>query len=93
MVIVSLAVQYSSSKFFPDAAPLLEEERYVRLGALPLDRNYPFGVHGSSASSALAAHDYPIDFTEAEDADVFDERLDRKKSHGWPGLAKMIDAR
>src|SRR5690606_2647422 len=73
------AIQQPACLRFADAAPLFEEERYVRLLALPLDVPDPVGFHLPRAVAAFSAHDHPADAGQVEDPQVLQQRLHGQK--------------
>ena len=86
-------VEYTSSRFRSEPAPLLEEERHVGFLALVADVAYPFDVHGPRAWAAFAANDHPVDAVEVEFSDRADERFDGEKPHGRGHILNVPDAR
>src|SRR5262249_38135890 len=74
-------------------APLLEKEGNLRRTALTLNVHHPFPLHGPCAVAAFTPDDDPIDSSQIDRAQVFQQRLDGKKRHGRFSGTKIIDAR
>src|SRR5215467_3003058 len=74
-----LAVKGSPARFRRRAAPLFEEERDPRLGALISDCPYPLGPDRTMTGPALAADDYPGDAVERKMGDWAGQGLHREE--------------
>ena len=83
------AVESSSGALLEDAAPLLEEERYVIAGAVVADFPHPFDVHGSCAWTGLAADDDPGHSLDVNIAYRAEERLYGEEASGERGVLQM----
>jgi hypothetical protein len=75
MIIVGAAIQFAAGDTLPDAAPLLEEERYAGAPTLTLNADHPLFVHRASTGTAFSANDHPIDSRQVELPEIFEERL------------------
>ena len=85
-------IQCPTPGFWPESAPLLEEEGHFGSDAQIAYRAGPFELHGSRARSAFAADDDPVDAGEIEGLDRSDEGFDGKEANFGRGLAEMAHA-
>ena len=70
--------------FLADASPLFEEERNTRSLTLSANVAHPRGAHGSCSGATLSSHNDPVDPFQVQRSQMFQQRLNRKKSHLWP---------
>src|SRR5262245_43580166 len=82
-------VEISATRFRDAAAPLLEEKRDMRVGALVANVAHPPGVDSATDRSALAANDYPVDAVERKTWDRAEQWLDREEANGGRDVLKV----
>jgi hypothetical protein len=71
------AVEVATTRFWPDAAPLLKKEWDRVVDALIAYLPNLIGVHGARSRPAFPTHNYPIDAGEIEFTHTANERLYR----------------
>lgn len=69
-------IKHPAPGFWPESAPLLEEEGHFGSDAQIAYRARPFELHGSRARAAFAADDDPVNAGEIEGFDRPDEGFD-----------------
>ena len=79
-LIVSPTAQFATRAGFADTTPLLEKERDSVNSALQVYIPDPFLSHWPGSRSTLAADNNPMNATQIHFPQVFEERLDGKKS-------------
>lgn len=78
---------------FSHAAPLFEEERYSGRGALISKGKNPLLLHWSCSWSAFPADDSPADSGKIKATEMFEKRLDGKKSYARRRRLQLLDPR
>lgn len=68
-------IESSSRSMFPNAAPLLEEERNISFLALALDRLYPLRLHRYGPWSRFSSDYHPVDIGQGQILQRPDQRL------------------
>ena len=84
------------ARFFPSAPQpphCLKKNVTICLFTLPLNVDHPVLFHGAGFRSGFAAHNDPMDATQADLAQIFKQRLYREESYPCPDPAECIDAR
>jgi len=93
MFIVGPSVQPSTGLVLLHTTPLLEEEGNILTAALPENGKHPFLFHGPCPEAALAANYHPIDPTQIELSEIFEQRFDGQKPHPRGSLSQACNAR
>lgn len=74
-------------------APLLEEEGGVGSVGLGEEAEGPFFLHGTGVRTTFATYDDPMDASEVEGAEVFEEGFAGEETDGGGDIAEAVDAR
>ena len=91
-LVKSFALKQPTGCFFIWAAPLLEEERHARVGALLLNVQHPTFLYWPGVWPRLSAYDYPINPGQVEIGQWPKQGLQRQKFDLRRSAPQMVDA-